>query len=152
MSLPFVLATKHSRPTGPNHTSPLNVTPSTALFFCPSRCLFIVSALCRVPHGGGGEHLEKPLTVASRREKCLRVLTGNRRRDLSFPLASLSFYPPSLVLKIFCQAHSFDNNPAESRSSPKVQSAPGAPPPPPHPPYLPTTSKLDGQKGPFFGF
>lgn len=60
---------------------------------------------------------------------CLRVLTGDRRRNHSLPLASLSLCPspaPTLkVLKIFCQAHSFDNNPAESRSSPKVQAAPG---------------------------
>lgn len=51
-----------------------------------------------------------------------------RRSSKSQPAAcvSLPHPPPAVkVLKIFCQTHSFDNNPAESRSSPKVHAAPG---------------------------
>lgn len=83
------------------------------------------------------DHPGKPATVESTQE-CLRVLTRDRRRNHSLPFVSLllSIPPPTVkVLKIFCQTHSFDNNPAESRSSPKVHAAPGvaADPPPPFP-------------------
>ena len=50
------------------------------------------------------------------------------RKDRLYPL-SLSLYPLLVslsTLKIFCQAHSFDDNLVESRSSLRVQTARGA--------------------------
>lgn len=78
-----------------------------------------------------------------------------RPSSQSQPLACVSppRPPPTVkVLKIFCQTHSFDNNLAESRSSPKVHAAPGvaAEPLPPSPPRL--CQKTGWTKRTFFPF
>ena len=46
--------------------------------------------------------------------------------SMTLPLAEPSACVSLCVLKIFCQAHSFDNNSDESRSSLRVQTALGA--------------------------